>query len=201
MVRLAVSVEGVTEEHFVNRMLAPHLQGREIYVVPSLLGEDGGDVSLPRVREDLNSLAGQFDKVTTMYDFYGFKGKKPGETKHDLEQRILDSVHSQRRGKVVPYVQMHEFEGLLFSSPEAIGKVLNREKACRLAQKVLDKFRGDPEKINDSADTAPSRRLLGFGCGYAKAAHGPDIAEEIGLDVMRQKCAGFGAWLETLEQL
>lgn len=68
MVRLAVSVEGQTEERFIKEIVAPHLEGREIYTQPILLGSGGCDVSMPRVRKDLINLLGSFDKVTTFYD-------------------------------------------------------------------------------------------------------------------------------------
>ncbi len=120
MVRLAISVEGPTEERFVNKVMVPHLAVSEIYVTPLLLGRNGGDVSLSRIKSDLNRLAHSFDKVTTLYDFYGFRGKDKTEDKKTLEQKIVDSVAAPLRDRVIPYVQMYEFEGLLFSSPEAI---------------------------------------------------------------------------------
>ena len=44
MVRLAISVEGQTEERFVQMVLEPHLKAQEIFVYPFILGRDGGDV-------------------------------------------------------------------------------------------------------------------------------------------------------------
>lgn len=76
MVRLAVSVEGQTEERFIKEVIAPHLQDLGVYADPVLLGRSGGDVSIPRVRKDLTNLLRSFDRVTTFYDFYGFKGKE-----------------------------------------------------------------------------------------------------------------------------
>lgn len=86
MIRLAISVEGLTEERFANKLLAPYLETLQIYTVPLLLGRNSGDVSLPRVKRDLNRLASSFDKVTTLYDFYGFRDKSVGETKQTLDQ-------------------------------------------------------------------------------------------------------------------
>lgn len=53
--------------------------------------------------------------------------------------------------------------------------------------------------INDSPLTAPSKRLAET--PYRKVTHGPTIAHEIGLPVLREKCTGFGAWLDALEAL
>ena len=58
-----------------------------------------------------------------------------------------------------------------------------------------------PEDINDSPETAPSKRILSiFPEGtYSKPEHGPLIAEAIGIDAMRQKCAQFDAWVAHLQ--
>ncbi len=200
MVRLAVSVEGQTEERFIKEVIVPHLQDQEIDTHPILLGRSGGNVSIPRIKKDLKELLRSFDSVTTFYDFYGFRGKDEAESKESLEQKILDSVkHS--RGKLIPYVQMYEFEGLLFSSPEAIENNISPYRGLSdWAQRVVNKFGGDPEAINDSTHSAPSKRLSGK-ARYIKTIHGPDIVGEIGLEVLREKCQGFGKWLSELENL
>ena len=200
MVRLGISVEGATEERFVQMVLTPHLQNREIYVQPLLLGRTGGDISLRRIRKDLNNLANSFDKVTTLYDFYGFRDKSDGESKESLEQKIKECVAAPLRGRIIPYVQMYEFEGILFSSPQAIENNLQEDGLAEWADAVLQQFGNDPEKINDSKITAPSKRLLEK-ANYRKIVHGPDIAKEIGLTALRTKCTGFGNWLDSLEAL
>ena len=201
MVRLAVSVEGQTEERFIKEVIAPHLEGREIYAQPILLGSGGGDVSMARVRKDLINLLRSFDNVTTFYDFYGFRGKEQTENKESLEQKILDSVKNYSHGRLIPYVQMYEFEGLLFSSPEAIENNIPPYRGLSdWAQQVVDEFGGSPEAINDSTHSAPSKRLESK-AKYRKTIHGPPVAGEIGLKVLRKKCLGFGKWLSKLENL
>lgn len=200
MVRLAISVEGQTEEHFIRKLMVPYLRDRGIYAEPLLLGRTGGDVSLPRIKKDLNNLARSFDRVTTFYDFYGFRGKDKAESKETLEQKIVDCVAVPLREQIIPYIQMYEFEGLLFSSPAAIENTLQQSGLRKWANGVLQECEGDPEKINDSPQTAPSKRLLKK-TNYLKTVHGPDIAKEIGLDVLRKKCTGFGDWLSQVEAL
>ena len=205
MVRLAISVEGLTEERFVKELLAPHLQTRNIVTTPIILGKTGGDVYLPRVKKELNQIAASFDKVTTLYDFYGFRGKEQGETRASLERKILDNVANRLQGRIIPYVQMYEFEGLLFSSPEAIESHVPGKGLADWAQKVLDQFHGNPEQINDSKTSAPSKRLQeraqSVKTRYIKTVHGPAIAQDIGLGALREKCAGFNGWLNQLEGL
>jgi hypothetical protein len=58
-----------------------------------------------------------------------------------------------------------------------------------------------PEDINDSPETAPSKRILAAMSGYQKTFHGPLIACDIGIDPMRAACPHFDQWLRALEGL
>ena len=58
-----------------------------------------------------------------------------------------------------------------------------------------------PEDINDSPQTAPSKRILAAMPGYQKTVHGPLIACEIGLDPVRAACPHFDRWLKRIEGL
>jgi len=194
MVRVGISVEGVTEERFIKISLAPHLAQQAIFLTPVSMG---GNVSIDRVRHEINKLI--YCVVTTFYDFYGFKRKQKSETKDSLEAQILESVPKAMREKIIPYIQMYEFEGLLFSSPSTIALVLQQDEIKPWAEVILHQFNGNPELINNSPQTAPSKRLATT--PYRKTTHGPNIAKEIGLDVLRKKCKGFGDWLSRLEAL
>ena len=197
MVRVGISVEGVTEERFVKMVLSPYLLDRQVDVTPISMG---GDVKLDRVNAELKKIAYNFDFVSTFYDFYGFKGKAANETKDTLEQRIREHAHDSIQEKLIPYVQMYEFEGLLFSSPEVIANNLRDQALIQWAESILEDFNASPEKINDSTTTAPSKRLE-KNTIYRKTTHGPNIAKEIGIDAIRQKCGGFDAWLHSMEEL
>lgn len=197
MVRVAISVEGTTEERFIKILLEPYLSQKGIYVTPVSIN---GNVSVDRVKNELEKLVYSFDYVTTFYDFYGFKHKADGETKITLESRIMSSVKEELKGKLLPYIQMYEFEGLLFSSPEAISTILQKDALKAWASDILVQFSNNPEKVNDSAETAPSKRLE-KAARYRKTTHGPDISRQIGLEKIRQMCSGFNHWLSQLESL
>ncbi|PIR01009.1 MAG: hypothetical protein COV66_04070 [Nitrospinae bacterium CG11_big_fil_rev_8_21_14_0_20_45_15] len=197
MVRIGVSVEGLTEERFIKKVLAPYLLNKGIAIVPISLG---GRVSIDRVRNEMQKLAINFDYVTTLYDFYGFRKKDVGETKDSLESKISNKIHTAIKSKLIPYIQMYEFEGLLFSCPQSLSSTLEGNSLETWAKDILSKFDHNPEKINDSPDTAPSKRLL-KDTNYRKITHGPNIAEAIGINKIREKCVGFNAWLEKLEKL
>jgi hypothetical protein len=82
------------------------------------------------------------------------------ERKPSLEGRIAQSIKADDRDKLIPYVQMHEFEGLMFSSPHTIATVLQDEQLEPWAEGVLGEFDNNPEKINKSPETAPSKRPI-----------------------------------------
>ena len=197
MVRIGISVEGPTEERFVKIVLEPYLSRKGVFMTAISMG---GDVSVDSAKSELKKIANSFDYVTTLYDFYGFKKKTNNEDKTSLEQRLVDSVHDGVRPKFIPYIQMYEFEGVLFSCPEAMERGLNETGVKEWAQGVLDEFGGNPEVINDSVETAPSKRL-GKETAYRKTTHGPNIAKEIGVEKIREMCSGFDAWLTKIEDL
>ena len=102
---------------------------------------------------------------------------------------------------VRPYVQMYEFEALLFSdiSKFKLHEDWNKQSERKL-QRVYDDFE-TPEDINDGVQTAPSKRLDKILPGYSKILKGPLIAENIGLDKIREECPLFNEWIGELEEL
>ena len=58
-----------------------------------------------------------------------------------------------------------------------------------------------PEDINDSSETAPSKRIESLLPSYQKVVDGPEIIAAIGLEVVREECPRFNGWLTRLESL
>lgn len=121
MTRLAISVEGQTEEEFVNELLAVHLREREVYAEPILLGrarrrvQGGGNVTVDRLAKEMRHLRGSFDAVTSLVDFYGFRGKRT-MSPDDLTQAIRRSARRTRRlsdQSVFPYVLIQGYRKTL----------------------------------------------------------------------------------------
>lgn len=208
--RLALCVEGRTEKEFVDALLSPHLQQLSIYVTATIIvtktvidgpNHTGGAVNFDRVVNDVRRLAASFDHVSTLLDFYGFKGRTRGESVDTLEKRIGAVVE---RSNFIPYVQRYEFEALLFARPEAAEPLFGTGVRHAIAA-VADQF-DNPEDINDAPETAPSRRLEAMFLEhrnekFRKAYAGPLLALCIGLDAMRLRCPRFNAWLTRLEAL
>jgi len=210
MIMVRIICEGPTEEVFVNRCLAPYLQPRNLYVYGTVLSarsgrHRGGRVTVERLANALSHHYRATDRVTTLVDFYGFQDRGT-RTRAQLETDIRSAVAATTTGYdprfVLPYVQMHEFEGLLFTDPAAFEWAADgwnddvENALAAVAQAVAS-----PEDINDSPETAPSKRILRiFPQGtYSKTEHGPLIAEAIGIDAIRQKCPQFDAWIAHLQ--
>src|SRR5207245_2801578 len=95
-------------------------------------------------------------------------------------------------------VVIHEFEGLLFSDCEAFGRGIGKPQLSPSFQEIRNRFQ-NPEEINDSPLTAPSKRVSEMVDGYEKPLHGTLAALEIGLKTIREQCPHFREWLTLLE--
>jgi hypothetical protein len=210
MIRVCVVCEGQTEVEFVKNCLAPYLLARDVLAYPSLLrapsgGGRGGRVTVERLVRFISHEYHGADRITTLVDFYGFQDSN-GRSRAELEDAIRSGVSEITSGYdprfVLPYIQMYEFEGLLFTEPQAFEWVGDgwSDKVKQALQIVASAF-SSPEEINNSRETAPSKRILRiFPDGaYSKTEHGPLIVEAIGLDAIRRQCPAFNIWIEKLQ--
>lgn len=211
MIRICIVCEGQTEVEFVKSCLAPYLLDSEVMAFPSLLqspsgNHRGGRVTVERLVGFMSHQYHQTDRITTLVDFYGFQDRG-GRSRAQLEAAIRAGIEASTTGYdprfVLPYVQMYEFEGLLFTDPQAFEWVEDgwNDKSRKALEQVRQAF-DSPENINDSPTTAPSKRILSiFEEGsYSKTEHGPLIAEAIGIDAIRGQCPQFDAWLTQLQE-
>ena len=209
MIRVCIICEGPTEVNFVNRCLEPYLRPSGISAYGTILSAKlkrhrGGRVTVDRLATKISLHYREADRVTTLVDFYGFQDRG-GRSRAELEADILAGAARVTTGYdarfVLPYVQMYEFEGLLFTDPQAFEWVEDgwNDHTKRILEAVTQEF-SSPEKINDSLETAPSRRIARiFGGAYSKTEHGPLIAESIGMDAIRDKCPAFSEWVGKLQ--
>jgi len=220
MSRVYVVVEGATEESFVNQALAPTLWPRGVYLTPITLGipgQKGGNTNYARVKKDVLKLLKQHREAScsTMLDFYGLgkgfpgAGEQPGLTSVAKAERIEQAVrediakeYPDLRGEVrfIPYLQVHEYEALLFSDPEAFASGIGQPNLAPQFRKIRAQF-PTPEDINDDPNTAPSKRLQGIYPAYRKVTDGTLAARAVTVEKMRQQCPHFREWLHKLQQL
>lgn len=206
MIHLAISVEGQTEEEFVKTLIATHLHSYDVNAQPIQLHGAVSETKL--VKEMLRLVSGRFDGVTSLVDFYGFV-KKGDRSCEELEDVLCTQIRKKLRSyrdkeRVFPYVQKHEFEGLLFSDVAAFGILPNAPRdATKELRRVRRQFHNPkgPEDINDNENTAPSKRISRIVPQYNKVADGMRVARKIGLSKIREECPRFHAWIEKMEGL
>ena len=202
MKRLFVYCEGLTEENFTKEILSKYMLGLGVAVMP--IGT-GGVSKYSMIKRDLARLCKR-DKtamVTTMLDYYGLPNSIPAEDKssgdiYQKAQHIEASITKDIGDLDNLYVNiiLHEFEGLLFTKTSAFKEIANEKQISEL-QKISDSF-VTPEHINDSYDTAPSRRIKRIVPTYAKVSDGVNVAGNIGIDGIASKCKHFANWIAKL---
>ena len=211
-----VLVEGETEETFVDEVLNRHLESFEVYLKPILietsekLRKKGGYTTYAKTRRQLLNVLShnQASLVTTMLDYYGLAEDFPGKTKlpkgtgsvrvQYLEQELQKAIGHR---KFLAYFSLHEFEALLFVSPEVIARIVPGQDFLPELTQIKAAF-SSPEEINDDPETSPSNRLGKlYGKTYNKPILGSLIALEIGLERLRSECPHFNEWLTKLESL
>lgn len=210
MKRVIILVEGQTEETFIQEILRPHLWGFDVDLTPTILrtspGHKGGISSYAKVKRELRRVFTDRNAVlfTTFLDLYGLPSDVPGHGSSLSGAALADHIEASIRGDIGqdnfrPYVQLHEFEALLFSQPSAFELFFSPREILRL--QVIRNAYQTPEDINNSPHTAPSKRILGIYDAYEKVFQGILIAKIIGLERMRADCPRFSAWLSELERL
>lgn len=232
MKRINIIVEGETEEEFVNVLLKEPFALQGIYLTACRvttnrkLKAKGGVTTYLKFKRDLLNWLDQDKQATLsmMFDLYALPDNFPGVLKareHSdpylrvkvIEQALLEDIRQERpdvQNRFLPYVQLHEFESLLFSHPQRLSEGLELfipdtssfEPELNI---ILEEAKSNPELINDSPKTAPSKRIEDFfkrnSCKYQKPLLGVFVTELIGLPHLRANCAHFNHWLNQLEQL
>lgn len=198
-----VLVEGETEEKFVKEILNPHFQAKNIFLHPVNLG---GVSVYEDIKNQLQSLLqnSAYSLVTTMIDLYACPSDMPKKSEINQVMNYIQKVEfleiafkeDINNEKFLPYLQLHEFEALLFSDVSYFS----------LLSKNISYFENivrtkEPEEINDSPNTAPSKRIIQQIPKYefSKPTSGIILAKKIGLEKMREKCSHFNKWIEAIE--
>ena len=121
--------------------------------------------------------------------------KKPDKIEQiqSLEAAINEAIDDRR---FFSYIQLHEFEDLLFSSNKGFEYYFSEELAAKTAS-IISSY-DTPEDINTSPEGAPSKRLLAIKSDYNKVLEGNLIALEIGIKSILEKCPRFAEWIKTI---
>ncbi len=224
MTRLHFVVEGQTEETFVNQVLAPHLGQFNVFADVRSVETSrsrtrvyrGGLIDYPKAKKDLllwmrQEMRSADVYFTTMFDLYRLPDSFPGYQEARRESNPYQKVELLEKAfgndlahpKFIPYIQLYEFEALLFADVAQFDwEFLESQTAILTLGKLAAEF-GNPELINDGPESAPSKRIIQLIPEYEgrKASAGPLIAQKIGIVTLCEKCAHFAEWLRQLEQL
>lgn len=222
-----VLCEGQTEQSFVEAVLKPYLMDCGVKAVKTVIVSTkknfrGGIVSYSQVKKDLLLMGagfhdGQYERhlFTTMIDFYAlpkdFPGYEDAQKVADKYERIsfLEAAFAEDIGMLgcfVPYLQLHEFEALVFCGIEYLLRIYpGRERQCERLKADLDRI-GNPEMINDSPDSAPSKRIIRAieeaggirNYRYNKVSVGRDVTLLVGIENLRARCLHFSNWVQRL---
>ena len=201
LIRIGIVVEGLTEVEFIKNVVAPRYYENNCFFQISNLG---GNIDIIRLSSEMLRFWRSVDAVTSLVDFYGFKGKGKmsadeleQEARGYLTEHLTDNFDEKN---IFPYVQMHEFEGLLFSDVRPFGQIFDSVDLVGELQRIRNHF-ASPEDINDGSRTAPSKRLEQLIPGYDKVLHGAWIGGGIGLSQMRKECPRFDRWMAHIDNL
>jgi hypothetical protein len=223
---LNVLCEGQTEERFVKEVLKPYLQDKGIIVKHRLLltgkkkNVRGGMLGYEKVKNDLVTWIKQTVNkkseqhyFTTMFDLYALPDDFPGwkdamgkKDKYHQVQTVEEAFFQDiDHHCFIPYIQLHEFEALVFCG---LDKLLvdypKCQKGIKELKKTLSDYNNNPEEINNSPRTAPSKRIIEALKGeynYNKPKSGATVTKTIGIDGLRLQCRHFDEWIKKLETI
>ncbi len=208
--RLIIVCEGKTEQDFCHKVLYPYFVDQGIFIEAPQIG---GIVSWQKLKFQIQNhlKEGGEPFVTTFIDYYALPTSYPNREKAEqvsdkvkrmqiLEQGMLEALNNELR--FIPYIQLHEFEALLFYNIDIFDDKISSERLNKRKDiiSILEKY-PNSEDINNRRETAPSKRLEKHIKHYKKRIDGIKLAESIGLNRMREKCPHFDGWIEKLESL
>jgi len=214
MKRVIIICEGETEREFCKNVLAPHLIHLNIFIQAPLIKRSmGGIVKWSILKKEIethlkepNVIVSTFIDYYGLYQKYNFPSWLDGEkivNKNErmdfIENAMKEDIADAINHRFIPYLQLHEFEGLLFNEIELFYSQVPKAELVGIEE--LKKTFADydnPEMINNIRETSPSHRLKRIIKGYNKPLYGHYFAEAIGIDKIRKKSPRFNDWIEKI---
>ncbi|MCL2718114.1 MAG: DUF4276 family protein [Lachnospiraceae bacterium] len=212
MRNLIICCEGETEELFVEKILTPYLAQLGVEVTSKGMK---GVSSYKQIKGYLYGYCQSYPSalVTTMIDYY--KTSKLIVNYFKADKTITASINAEtdiyKRAVAIEKIveadmhplenlmfnmELHEFEGYLFSHTAAFADIASKSQLDELAN--IRHRHETPEHINEKYETSPSRRIIGILPKYQKLQDGIPIAESITIDKIAAECRHFANWLAKL---
>jgi len=218
MKRIYILCEGQTEESFINELMYLPFFTNGILLIPIIcrtkreksgLKYKGGITSYARIKNELLKLckSHKYEYVTMFIDYYALPSDTPGMDTLPQGSALDKILHLEKcigsdinLENFIPNLIMHEFEGLLFSNPEAFSFCIKIENSIMKLHEIRNNYTS-PEDIDNSPLTAPSKRILEIYPAYKKVLHGVNIARDIGLHTISNECKHFNDWILQISSL
>ncbi len=221
MKKIFIVTEGQSETNFVNKIMVPFFADRCTLIPNTVITKTdsrhgkihkGGVVNYAQIRNTLCKTLATASKnknsyVTTMFDLYGLPADVPGATdaqkvtdpygKVEFIEREIQRAEGYDGTFFFPYIELHEFEAMIFSDITKLEEVYFDYDLTAL--KECAKLQSNPELINDGVETSPSKRIVNCINCFDKANVGVDVMGKIGIENIANKCRHFGEWIKQLE--
>ena len=211
---VCILVEGETEARFVRDVLAPYLTDKNVQAYHLNFK---GHVNFDRLDRMLSGVFGGRGRkhVSMMIDLFRIDTDWPGfealpenasgaEKVTRIEQATAAEIQKRHPDwnvdeRFIPYIQLHEFEALLFAAPAELSRVSGIGYSS--IENVIQEC-GTPENINSGSETAPSKRLIRLSRAgrYDKTVVGVEVPKIVGIDIIRSQCPHFNEWVTRLER-
>ena len=222
MANVFLIVEGPTEEQFYRKTLQDYFRSEDgsflhylqVVQMPSKRnttsrGKKGGRVTFAAAIDNVKRFltqASHCQLVVLILDYYGLHSTFLDHLSSDhnalddrvraIQDRLENEInHPRFRFRL----QIHEFEAYLFSDPQAIVSHFSQPEKLQDLERILSSFTNDPEQINNSPETAPSKRLENHFPKFGKITDGLVIATKIGIPKIREHCFRFNAMIQLIE--
>jgi len=218
MKRIIFICEGQTEQAFCNTNLQALFQTKDIYIQTPLIKHSRGGIvkwSILKQQIETHLKSDRTAFVTTFIDYYGLYSKynfpnwevsekitDKNQRMDSIEKFMHESISDDLRYRFIPYLQLHEFEGLLFNDINVFYEQIPNNDIVNIdeLEKTFEDY-SNPEMINNNRNTSPSHRLMRIIRGYNKVVYGDILAEAIGLTKIREKSPRFNNWIKILEKI
>lgn len=215
MKKLIIICEGNTEFQFCQDVLRPYFKPKDIHIEYRLIAKStGGIVKWEFLKSDIeNYLKAEADVfVTTFIDLYGIQSQHKFPEFNTVAANNLQRTINMEAGmktdidkslvsRFIPYIQLHEFESLVFCSLDVLKTKFMPSEANFTELENIINSHATPEDINNSPITAPSKRLLKNITVYSKKLCSVSITKDIGMAELKNKCPHFNNWIEQLENI
>lgn len=212
---LHILCEGESEAGFVQNHLKKYFCQYNIDVRYSLISTNqqfkikGGNTDYKNIKRDIENLLKTPSCIlTTFIDYYKIPSNFPEykechkksnvySIKLCLETAMLEDIKKRNPNaaqRFIPYIQLHEFESLIFSD---ISNIKGKSEFKNELSKILKKY-DNPELIN--ANQPPSKRIMEIFPEYrnAKAHQSQYLMQNIQIENILTSCKGFNNWIESI---